>query len=60
MFIKDDCSSELTVTSGGLQCSVFAVFMFAVYINDLRSLMQNSTIVTNNLKWDSHINQRLS
>ena len=41
--VKDDYSSELTVTSDGLQGSVFAVFMFAVYINDLPSLMENST-----------------
>ena len=43
VFVKDDYSSELTVTSGGTQGSVFAVFMFAVYINDLPSLMENST-----------------
>ena len=43
VFVKDDYSSELTVTSGGPQGSVFAVFMFAVYINGLPSLMENST-----------------
>ena len=43
VFVKDDYSSELTVTCGGPQGSVFAVFMFAVYINDLPSLMENST-----------------
>ena len=43
MFVIDDYSSELTVTSGGPQGSVLAVFMFAVYINDLPSLMENST-----------------
>ena len=43
VFVKDDYSSELAVTSGGPQGSVFAVFMFAVYINDLPSLMENST-----------------
>ena len=43
VFVKDDYSSELTVTSGGSQGSVFAVFMFAVYINDLPYLKDNST-----------------
>ena len=43
MFVKDDYSSELTLTSGGPQGSVFAVFMFAVYISDLPSRMENST-----------------
>ena len=43
MFVIDDYSSELTVTSGGPQGSVLAVFLFAVYINDLPSLMENST-----------------
>ena len=43
MFVKDDYSSELTVTSGGPQGSVFAVFTLAVYNNDLPSLMENST-----------------
>ena len=43
VFVKDYYSSEKTVTSGGPQGSVFAVFMFAVYINDLPSLMENST-----------------
>ena len=45
VFVKDDYSSELTVTSGGPQGSVFAVFMFAVYTNDLPSLMENSTFL---------------
>ena len=35
VYMKDEYSSELTVTSGGPQISVFSVFMFAVYINDL-------------------------
>ena len=43
VYVKDENSSELTVTSGGPRGSVFAVFMFAVYINDLPSLMGNST-----------------
>ena len=43
MFVKDDYSSELTDASGGPQGSVFAVFMFVVYINDLPSVMENST-----------------
>ena len=34
---------ELTVTSGGPQRSMFAFFMFAVYMNDLQPLMENST-----------------
>ena len=45
-YIKEEYSSELTVTSGGPQSSessVFAVFIFAVYINDLPSLIGNST-----------------
>ena len=42
-YIKNEYSSEPTVTSGGRQGSVFAVFMFAIYVNDLPSLMENST-----------------
>ena len=34
--------SNLTGTSGGPHGSVFAVLIFAVYINDLQSLMENS------------------
>ena len=45
VYVKDEYSSELTVTSGGPQGSVFAVFMFAVYINNLPSLMENSTYI---------------
>ena len=44
VFVKSDYSSELTVTSGGPQSSVFAIFTFAVYINDLPSLMENRHI----------------
>ena len=43
VFVKDDYSSEFAVTSGDPQGSVYAVFMFSVYINDLPSLMENST-----------------
>ena len=43
VYVKDEYSSELTVTSGGPHSSVFAVFMFALYINDLPSLLENST-----------------
>ena len=42
-YVLDEFSSELTVTSGGPQSSVFAVFMLAVYINDPPSLMENGT-----------------
>ena len=45
VYVKDEYSSELTVTSGGPQGSVFAVFMFPVFINDLPSLMENSRYV---------------
>ena len=45
VYFKDEYSLEFTVTSGGPQGSVFAVFMFAVYINDLPSLMENSTYI---------------
>ena len=44
VYIKDEYSSQLTVTSGFPRGSVFAVFMFAVYINDLPSLMESSNI----------------
>ena len=43
VYVKYEDSSELTVTSGGPQGSVFAIFMFAAYINNLPSLMENST-----------------
>ena len=41
--VKDEYLSDLTGTSGGPHGSVFAVFIFAVYINDLQSLVENST-----------------
>ena len=43
VYVKDEYSSEFTVTSGGPQGSVFAVFMLAVYLNNLPSLMESST-----------------
>ena len=43
VYVKDEYLLELDVTSGGRQVSVSAVSMFAVNINDLPSLMQNST-----------------
>ena len=39
--VKDEYSSELTVTSGAPQCSGFAVLVFSVYINDLLSPIEN-------------------
>ena len=43
VYVKDEYLSELTVTSGVPEVSVFEVSMFVVYINDLPSLMENST-----------------
>ena len=53
VYVKDEYSSELTVTSGGPQGSLFAVFMFAVYINDLPSLMENipGRLPENSRRW---------
>ena len=57
-YVRDEYSSELTVSSGGTQGSGFAVFMFPVYINDLPYLMENSTylFVNDTKNFESQMN----
>ena len=50
VYVEDEYSSELTVARGRPQGSGFAVFMLAVYINELASLMEKSTFFADDTK----------